>query len=121
MPIAVMTPPTQGVKRAQRDCGNVAPSRTAAMGATRVARIAGNTPAIRVMRMPASRLTTIVRPANTSPVFGRSKPIESKSAVKPLASPSPRNRPITEAIVPMTSASRMTDVENLAPGRPDRP
>ena len=52
-------------------CGSVAPSRTAAIGGTRVARIAGNSPARSVMPTPTSSETTIVRVAKTRSAVGK--------------------------------------------------
>ena len=52
-----------GANWASRPGGGVAPSRTAAMGATRVARIAGMIPAATVTSVPTIRLTTMVRVA----------------------------------------------------------
>ena len=54
-----------GVKRANRPRGNVAPSRTAAIGGTRVARMAGKRPATSVTSVPTSNETTTVRVAKT--------------------------------------------------------
>ena len=54
-------------KRAKRDSGSVAPSRTAAIGGTRVARIAGLRLAMSVTRIPTSSETTIVRVSSRSP------------------------------------------------------
>ena len=61
-------------KRARRDSGSVAPSRTAAIGGTRVARIAGRRLATSVTRMPTSSETTIVRVSKSRPLFGSVKP-----------------------------------------------
>ena len=52
-----------GTNGDSRDFGNVYPSRTAAMGGTRVARIAGKSPATSVMIVPTRSETTIVRVA----------------------------------------------------------
>ena len=92
-------------KRAKRDSGSVAPSRTAAIGGTRVARSAGRRLASSVTRMPTSIATITVRVAKTSPLFGSVKPTASKSLNSPFASPSPRNSPTIEASMPTTSAS----------------
>ncbi len=61
-------------KRANRPGGTVAPSRTAAIGGTRVARMAGKMLAISVTRMPSPSATTTVRPVKTRPLFGSVKP-----------------------------------------------
>ena len=97
--------------RASRDRGSTAPSRTAAMGGTRVARSAGRRLASSAMSVPTRRLTTIVRVAKTRPPLGRSIPIAFISSLSPTASASPRKRPATEAISPTTTASSTTDVK----------
>ena len=51
----------------------------------------------------------IVRVSNRSPWFGSVKPTASNSQNSPFASASPRNRPTTDAIAPITSASSTTD------------
>ena len=99
-----------GLNRAKRPGGRTAPSRTAAIGATRVARIAGRRLANSVITVPSKRQMTTVRVANTVPAVGRSIPIATKSWLSSLASPSPRNRPTTEPKMPMISASTITDV-----------
>ena len=97
------------LKRAKRDVGRTAPSRTAEMGGTRVARIAGRSAAMSVMPMPTASETTTVRVAKTVPACGRSIPKCTKSRFSPLASPRPRKRPATAPSAPMTSASSMTE------------
>ena len=67
------TPRLYGVKRANRPRGSVAPSRTAAIGGTCVARIAGKRPATSVTIVPTSSETTIVRVAKTVSVCGSSR------------------------------------------------
>ena len=96
-------------KRAKRDGGSVAPSRTAAIGGTRVARMAGRRLASSVTMIPTESETTIVRVSKSRPVFGSVKPTRSKSQKSSFARPSPRNRPTREAAVPTTSASTMID------------
>ena len=95
-PIAAAITPSAmyGPKRAKRDGGSSAPSRTAAIGSTRVARMAGRIAAISVTTMPTTSATTTVRVANTVPTCGRSMPNATKSAFSSFASPSPRKRPI---------------------------
>ena len=97
------------MKRAHRCGGSTLPSRTAAIGGIDVARNAGRRLASKVTTIPTRSETTIVRVANTVPVFGRSIPNETKSEFRPFASPTPRKRPTTEAIVPSTSASTRTE------------
>ena len=98
-----------GVNRANRPRGSVAPSRTAAIGGTRVARIAGKRPAISVTSVPTTNETTIVRVAKTVSVCGRSKFSDLNRAFSPTASPRPLKSPTSEAPRPITSASRITD------------
>ena len=94
-------------KRANRDGGSVDPSRTAAIGGTRVARIAGRRLAISVTITPTIIETIAVRVAKMMPLFGSVKPTASNSLKRPLARPRPRNSPTTDAAVPITSASTM--------------
>ena len=107
MPITTIA--MYGARRAMRPRGKVKPSRTAAMGGTRVARIAGKIPARSVTPTPMTIETMIVRGANTSPWVGRSRLSALKSAFNPAASPRPRKSPASDATKPMTSASRTTD------------
>ena len=62
--------------------------------------------------MPMIIETTIVRVAKTVPVVGRSRLRASNSSFRPTARPRPTNRPITEAISPITKASMITDVRS---------
>ena len=95
--------------RANRPGGSVAPSRTAAIGGTRVARSAGKMLAIRVTTIPSASETTIVRVSRSNPLFGSVKPTASNSQKSPFASASPRKSPITEATMPIASASTTTE------------
>ena len=95
--------------REPRPFGSSAPSRTAAIGGTRVARIAGKSPAITVMSVPTSSETTIVRVAKTVSATGSPSPSARKSASSPFASASPRKSPTTDARKPITNASSSTD------------
>ena len=90
--------------------GRTAPSRTAAMGGTRVARIAGMTPASTVIRVPTSSDTTTVRVAKTVPAWGMSSPTAPNRGGEALGQPvaERRGRPATRA-TPMTSASAITE------------
>ena len=81
----MVTRANTGVRRDMRPPGTTAPSRTAAIGGTRVARIAGMTPASRVMRVPTTRETTIVRVSKTVFAWGMSAPTARKMADSPLA------------------------------------
>ena len=84
-------------KRARRDGGSVAPSRTAAMGGTLVARTAGRRLATRVTTTPTTIATITVRHWKRRPVLGRVKPARSKSQNRSLASPNPSRSPVSEA------------------------
>jgi hypothetical protein len=61
------------------------------------------------MTIPTSRLTMTVRGAKTIPLFGKSMPKLTRSAFSPTASASPRSSPMTDAMIPTTSASRSTE------------
>ncbi len=82
-----------GVNRANRPRGSVAPSRTAAIGGTRVARIAGKRPAISVTSVPTTNETTIVRVAKTVSVCGRSKIQRLEQGVQPDGEPEAAEEP----------------------------
>ena len=60
--------------------GSVAPSRTAAMGGTMVARSAGYTLASTVIPIPRASETTIVRVSVVSPLFGSVSPAPRRRA-----------------------------------------
>ena len=90
---------------AKREGGSVEPSRTAAIGGTRVARRAGTTLASTVITVPSASETSTVRSAKTIPASGSSPPI----ALSSLASPNPANSPITEASSPITRPSITTE------------
>ena len=89
--------------------GRVEPSRTAAIGGTRVARRAGRTLARSVMLVPSRSETTTVRVAITVEASGRSMPSALNSPVIPCEIPSPSTSPISEASRPITRASRTTE------------
>ena len=115
---APVSSPATGAKRASLDGGRTAPSRTAAIGGTRVALIAGRSDAASVTRMPISSETTTVRVAKTVPFRGRSIPKETKSESRPLARTRPRKSPTTDASTPTANASLNTDASTcrrLAP------
>ena len=90
---------------AKREGGSVEPSRTAAIGGTRVARRAGTIVASTVIPVPSASETRTVRSANTIPASGSSPPI----ALSSLASPNPANSPMTEASNPITKPSITTE------------
>ena len=106
---AATTTPALWVWAAKRDAGSVEPSRTAAIGGTRVARLAGRMLATRVVRVPTTIERTIVRGAMTVAASGSSMPVALNSATRPFASPMPTTSPITEASRPMTRPSATTD------------
>ena len=116
-----MSAAIHGVNRAKRECGSVAPSRTAAMGGTRVARIAGNSPASSVMPMPTMSETTIVLVAKTRSALGRSTPSELKSASIPSARRRPRISPTMRREEPDDERLEDHGAEDLTPRRADRP
>ena len=80
-------------------------SRSAAIGETRVARSAGTSAAASVTTIPTTSATITVRASTTVPVFGRSIPKLSKTALRPLANPSPATTPRAEPSAPMIVAS----------------
>ena len=90
---------------AKREGGSVEPSRTAAIGGTRVARSAGMMLASSVITVPSASETRTVRSENTIPASGSSPP----SALSSLASPSPAKSPTTEASSPITRPSITTE------------
>ena len=107
---APVTPsPSLSECAASRDSGSVEPSRTAAIGGTRVARRAGAMAASSVTPVPTSSDTMTVRIPNTVSPSGRSTPSALNRASMPLAIPNPRKRPIVEATRPMTSPSSLTE------------
>ena len=59
--------------------------------------------------MPTISATTMVRFSSVSPLFGNVNPTASKSLKRPLASARPAKRPTSEASVPITSASSITE------------
>ena len=89
--------------------GNVAPSRSAATGAIRVARRAGERLATRVTTMPSPSATMTVRVSITVLACGRSMPKAWKSAFRPFASARPSTRPTTEANTPIARPSVSTE------------
>ena len=94
---------------ASREGGSVAPSRTAAIGGTRVARRAGEIVASTVMPTPSSSETITVLRLNTVPVLGRSTPRALNSAFRPLAISKPSSRPTIAATSPVTKPSSSTE------------
>ena len=93
VPARIAAPASTSVARPSRDGGRTAPSRTAAIGGTRVARMAGSSVAARVTSMPAARLTATVRQARTIPALGNSSPAEVKSAIERLREREPAGEP----------------------------
>ena len=104
---------------AKREGGSVEPSRTAAIGGTRVARSAGMMLASSVIVVPSASETRTVRSANTIPASGRSPP----SAVNNLASPKPGEQPDHRGQQPDHQAldhDRAHDLLARCPERPQR-
>ena len=97
------------LNRAQRDGGSVAPSRTAAIGGTRVARSAGRRLAITVTPIPATSAITTVDVWKMMPLFGSVNPTASKSLKSPVPSASPTRIPTIDESTPITSDSRMIE------------
>jgi hypothetical protein len=106
--VTVTTTPALCAWAPSRVVGTVAPSRTAAIGGTRVARRAGRTLASSVMPVPSSSDTVIVCVATTVGESGRPTPSAAISAIMPLAIPRPTAIPIAEATRPMTRPSSFT-------------
>ena len=97
-----------GVSFAKRPTGSVAPSRSAAIGAMRVARSAGKIEARTVIPMPTARQIATVCHDRINPVAGRPKPTTANSLPRPHASARPSRMPAAEAIRPMMKASPIT-------------
>ena len=62
-----------------------------------------------------------VRAENTSPLFGSVNPTASKSLKRPVARPSPRKSPTSEATMPIASASTTTEQRTCRREAPERP
>ena len=77
-------PAIHGTNGEIREGGSVAPSRTAAIGGTRVARMAGKSPAASVTTTPTSIETMTVRSAKTRSAVGSSKPKRPEERLDPL-------------------------------------
>ena len=98
-----------GARRPMRPAGMSAPSRIAVTGETRVALSAGPRPANRVTMMPTASETMIVRAPKTVSVDGRSMPADANTPLRSLARPMPAASPISDATVPIASASTTTE------------
>ena len=121
-PRATAARPRAGAKRAKRDGGSDAPSRTAAIGGTRVARRAGTKPATSVIATPATRLTTTVRAAKTVPVDREVEPERAQAPrSRPFASPSPSEEAGDGGGEPDHERLQDDGAEHLPAGGPDRP
>jgi hypothetical protein len=81
-------------------------SRRAAIGDTRVARIAGTSAEASVTTTPTRSETTMVRVSITVPVLGRSIPKVLKTAFSPEAKAMPAGRPRPAPSTPRKSASK---------------
>ena len=88
-PSASVTIEKIGPNRDMRETGRVAPSRTAAIGGTRVALIAGRRLASSVTMTPTSRLTMIVRVAKTVPPSGKLDADRGEQSVQALRDSEP--------------------------------
>ena len=113
MPPTMKRPPstataaaTNGAKREKRDGGSAAPSCSAAIGGTRVARAAGITAESSVTRTPTASAMMIVRGASTSPLWGMSILIAWNSWLTPAAMPRPATMPSSDANTPITKPRR---------------
>ncbi len=118
IPSAVRATPIAPCRRRWPLVSSTAPSRSPTTGGTRVARSAGISadPTVRVV--PRSRETITVRLSTTVPSLGRSIPTLSKRAPIAGANAIPAKSPITEATMPIASASTTTAVmiwRRLAP------
>ena len=82
-----------GVNGRSAPRGSVAPSRTAAIGGTRVARNAGTRPAISVTSVPTSSETTIVRVAKTVSRLRQVEAERLEERVQPDGEPEPAEQP----------------------------
>ena len=103
------TAATTGPVLPPRACDASEPSRTAAIGATWVARSAGTSPATTVSPVPATSGTRIVRGSIGRPASGSAIPSALNTALRPTARPIPAAIPTIEANRPVTSASSTTE------------
>ncbi len=111
IPASSATPARYGVKRLSQVRGSTAPSRSAAIGGTRVARRAGANDAARVTPTPtASGTITPGQACTVTPASGRPNPTALKSAPSSFAKPTPARMPSTDAARPTMSASPSTVV-----------
>ncbi len=110
-----------GPKRARRDGGSTDPSRTAAIGGTRVARNAGQRLATSVTRVPTTSETTIVLVAKTSPVSGRVTPSGLEQGLEALGEPEPDEEPERRGEEPRHGTLEDHGAPHLACACADRP
>ena len=110
-----------GVKRCHRPFGSSAPSRTAAIGGTRVARIAGNSPASTVISVPTRSETTIVRGAKTVSASGRSRLERAEQRLEALREPEPEEEPDDGREEADHERLEQHRAEHLPPGGAERP
>ena len=92
-PSAVRTAANGVRKRWKRPGGSSAPSRTAAIGGTRVARSAGKKLAISVTTIPSASETTIVRVSSRMPLFGQREPDRVEQREQALREAEPEEQP----------------------------
>ena len=109
-------------RNAKRDCGSVAPSRTAAIGGTRVARNAGRRLAThRDEDSRSERDHDGGRRAGSSPLFGSVKPTASKSANSALREPDADGEPDQRREHADDERLDQDRRQDLPAGRADRP
>ncbi len=94
--------------RRRRRLGAGATARSAAIGGTRVERMAGTSEASRVTTIPTSSETITVRDSITRPVVGRSISNASSRALSSIATRKPPPIPTSAPIRPIASASITT-------------
>ena len=114
-PAAINPSATNGATGAKRDRGKIEPSRTAAIGGTRVARSAGPTVATTVMPTPTSSETTTVRVWKTVPVCGKSSWRTPSSQVETLREPHAQQQPDERSDEPDHDSLQQHRAQNLAP------
>ena len=93
----------------EADSGSWAPSRTAAIGGTRVARSAGRRLASSVTRTPTTSETTTVRGLESQAVVRQREADRVEERESPLARAEPDEEPDDAARTPITSASMMIE------------
>ena len=109
-PPMASTAAMMGVKREMRDGGISAPSRSAAMGGTRLARNAGMSAASTATPTPTSRAVSAMPTVSSAPATGMPPGRNSlNTPTSRAANPNPAASPSNPATRPMTRASPTTD------------